>query len=215
MQFKLTDMNKTYYAVRKGYNIGVYNTWDECKQQIHKYSGAEYKKFNNYQEALDFISGKERNNDLTDINTTNYYKVYTDGSCDRDNKLYSYGIVVINPQDFVIARIYQGYRDDEYSQFANVAGECFGVIKALEYCEKNGIKNIIIYHDYLGVANWANYVWQCNTAISKYYLNQIENYRKTLNFKFIWVRGHQGNHYNEEADNLAKIGLHTYEQSFL
>ncbi len=35
---------KSYYLVFVGKNIGIYNSWDECLLQVHKYSGAKYKK---------------------------------------------------------------------------------------------------------------------------------------------------------------------------
>jgi ribonuclease HI len=44
-----------YYAVAKGRNPGVYLTWPECKQQIHKYLFAKYRKFETEQEAISFV----------------------------------------------------------------------------------------------------------------------------------------------------------------
>jgi ribonuclease HI len=216
MKISLNDINKTFYAVRKGIKPGVYTSWEDCKAQIHKYSGAEYKKFNNRVDAENFIKGIEENNDISDIDTTNYYKAYTDGSYDKNTKIFSYGVVIINDNDFVIDRFYQGYKDNEFAEHRNIAGECFGVLKALDYCIKYNIKNILIYHDYLGLAQWANGAWETNTAISKYYKAKIDEYREPdFNFKFIWVRGHQGNRYNEQADQLAKLGLNVFEQTFM
>jgi ribonuclease HI len=37
-----------FYAVKKGRNIGIYNTWDECKEQIHGYKGVDTSIFKNY-----------------------------------------------------------------------------------------------------------------------------------------------------------------------
>ena len=51
-----------YYAVRKGYNVGIYTTWDACKAQIHQYSGAEFKKFKTKTEAINFINNTTTNN---------------------------------------------------------------------------------------------------------------------------------------------------------
>ncbi len=45
-----------FYAVRKGKNPGVYRTWDECKDQVHKFSGAIYKSFKTLKEAQVFMS---------------------------------------------------------------------------------------------------------------------------------------------------------------
>ncbi len=34
-----------YYVVWVGHKPGVYNTWEECKENIHKFKGAKYKSF--------------------------------------------------------------------------------------------------------------------------------------------------------------------------
>ncbi len=46
-------MVKKYYAVREGRNIGIYDNWTECENQVKGYSGASYKKFSTYEEAMD------------------------------------------------------------------------------------------------------------------------------------------------------------------
>ncbi|XP_024234249.1 ribonuclease H1 isoform X1 [Oncorhynchus tshawytscha] len=49
---------KFFYAVRKGLNPGVYQTWDECKKQIDKFPHASYKKFAAEKDAWAFVRGK-------------------------------------------------------------------------------------------------------------------------------------------------------------
>ncbi|KAM8953229.1 ribonuclease H1-like [Pelodytes ibericus] len=48
----LTNM---FYAVRRGRNPGVYNTWDECKEQVDRFPLARYKKFATENEAWEFV----------------------------------------------------------------------------------------------------------------------------------------------------------------
>ena len=36
-------MAKKYYAVRVGKVPGIYQTWDECKKNVHGFPAAEYK----------------------------------------------------------------------------------------------------------------------------------------------------------------------------
>ncbi|XP_078613025.1 ribonuclease H1-like isoform X1 [Branchiostoma floridae x Branchiostoma japonicum] len=49
--------SQAFYAVRNGRNPGVYRTWDECRDQVNKFSNAKYKKFRTQEEAWQFISG--------------------------------------------------------------------------------------------------------------------------------------------------------------
>ena len=92
-----------YYAVKQGKNIGIYNTWIECKEQIHGFSNAIYKKFDNKTEAELFITNKKNNlqktlDDFlscesniviktkldTKLNKNPDYYVYTDGACSNN-----------------------------------------------------------------------------------------------------------------------------------
>ena len=59
-------MAKSYYAVKEGRKIGIYNTWNECEEQVKGYSGAKYKKFFSYEEALLFINGEAKEVQLED-----------------------------------------------------------------------------------------------------------------------------------------------------
>ena len=48
-----------FYAVRRGTTPGVYPTWDECKEQVHGYAGARFKKFSTMQEAVSFVNAQD------------------------------------------------------------------------------------------------------------------------------------------------------------
>jgi len=45
-----------FYAVKKGFKTGVFNTWEECKLYTYGYSNACFKLFKNYEEACAFIN---------------------------------------------------------------------------------------------------------------------------------------------------------------
>lgn len=51
-------MSKKYYAVKKGYKVGVFDAWDICKAQVNGFSGAEYKSFKTEEEAYAYIGKK-------------------------------------------------------------------------------------------------------------------------------------------------------------
>lgn len=42
---------KKYYVVWKGRKPGIYTSWDECKAQVEKFTGAKYKSFPTKEEA--------------------------------------------------------------------------------------------------------------------------------------------------------------------
>jgi len=44
-----------YYAVARGYKIGIFLKWDECKQHTQYYSNALFKRFDNFESAKEFI----------------------------------------------------------------------------------------------------------------------------------------------------------------
>lgn len=49
---------KKFYAVRRGRAVGVYNTWEECRAQVERFKGSEFKSFLTSKEAWEFINHK-------------------------------------------------------------------------------------------------------------------------------------------------------------
>ena len=68
----------SFYAVKNGRTPGIFTSWNECKDSIHGYKGALYKKFITREEAEKFIHESENNNEFK----IDYY-VYTDGSSSK------------------------------------------------------------------------------------------------------------------------------------
>lgn len=46
---------KKYYAVARGHKIGIFETWDECSQQVLGFKDAKFKSFPTKEEAENFI----------------------------------------------------------------------------------------------------------------------------------------------------------------
>ena len=69
-----------YYAIKKGHQTGIFESWEICKKHIHQYSGAIFKKFKTKQEALNFLNDKQE----VILNQDTY--VYCDGSCIHNGK---------------------------------------------------------------------------------------------------------------------------------
>lgn len=51
---------KSWYAVLKGRQPGLYGTWDECKAQVHQYPGCIYQGFFSFEEAADWFETVNR-----------------------------------------------------------------------------------------------------------------------------------------------------------
>lgn len=51
---------KKIYAVKKGKQAGLFYSWDECKESVRGYPGAEYKGFETEEEAKNYLENKEQ-----------------------------------------------------------------------------------------------------------------------------------------------------------
>ena len=45
-----------YYAVVRGRQIGIFTSWQECLEQVHRYPRACFKRFSTQQEAAEYIA---------------------------------------------------------------------------------------------------------------------------------------------------------------
>lgn len=146
----------------------------------------------------------------------NCIHVYTDGSFDKDTSTYAYGFCVVKEGQVVYEENGFGNNPKE-AELWQVAGEIMGVEKAIEWAINQGEFEVVIFHDYEGVAKWTKSKedggWRAKTARTIEYQNKFKNYQNMINIYFVWVKAHQNSknsihsEYNNRADKLARQAL--------
>ena len=193
------ETKKKYYAVKKGRCPGIYETWSDCKEQIHGYSGAVFKSFEDRQQAVFFLSAEEQEPPAKD----GLPIAYIDGSYSKKNARYGYGGFIIEPNGK--RHIIQGHGSKaEYLQERNIAGELIGTLQAVYKAMQLDITEMIIYHDYTGIKNYITGDWKAKTPLAIHYRDMIDLFSSDIVLHFIPVKGHTGIEGNELADLLAK-----------
>lgn len=144
----------SFYAVAKGKECDkIVNSWDECKELIHGYKGAIYKKFTDLCSAKKFLednkntqvnsntSSQIKRNTRTANEHTNSIIIYTDGSLvRRQGEIYAgYGIY-IPEKNIEISEILNGTK-------TNNRAELTAIITAIKMFEDNEDVMIHIYTD--------------------------------------------------------------------
>ena len=191
---------KKYYAVRVGRIPGIYESWEECKEQVMGFSSAEFKSFQNLDDAVSFCKNEKK-----DIKSKSQAVAYVDGSFSKELAMFSYGAVIfLNGERCEFSK---AFSDPDLVSMRNVAGEIKGAEFVMEYCVKNNIKSVDIYYDYEGIEKWCTGVWQATKLGTQKYREFYKKISKDLNVNFVKVKGHSGDEYNDLADSLAKSAL--------
>lgn len=194
-----------YYAVKVGARTGVFTSWEECQKAVDGFSGAKFKKFHSLEDAERFVCDDNDSKPIKEDLIDGYINAYVDGSYDISTGRYS-GAAVILLGDNDIVELSKACKDDN-SKLRNVAGELLGAELAIEYCKEHGISKLAIHHDYEGVGAWADNAWKANLPATKTYRGYVFDSREVIDIKFIKVKGHSGNEYNDRADYLASKAL--------
>lgn len=188
------------YAVRKGKQTGLFETWDECREQVSGFPGAEYKSFQSYEEAEDYLLPKTRSRLQVDLTA------YVDGSYNPASKEFSYGVVIIHP-DGSIKKFSAKSGDRTLADMRNVAGEIAGSTRAMDYALEMGVSSLVIYYDYAGIEKWCTGEWKTNKTGTMRYKQHYDSVKNRIKISFVKVKSHSGDKYNDMADELAKQAL--------
>lgn len=198
-------MAKKYYAVKQGKRTGIFTTWDECKQNVHGYAGAEYKSFTSKAEAENFLTGtQETGNPQKDRATESEAEVvaYVDGSFNQESSEFSYGAVIFYQGEQT--HFAEKFSDPDLVSMRNVAGEIKGSERAMAFAVEKEAKSLTIHYDYEGIAKWCTGEWQAKKTGTIAYKQYFDNIKKDVNVKFVKVKSHSGDEFNDLADKLAK-----------
>lgn len=202
---------KKIYAVKKGRVTGIFTSWDECRDAVEEYPGAEYKSFFTEEDANAYLLGIEKGemnilSEKMEECLTDQIIAYVDGSFDEKIGRYAFGCVMIMPNGEIVRESGNGDNPDSLA-LRNVTGEMLGAMYAIKWSEKNGYSGIKICYDYLGIEKWALGEWKAKNALTQKYAEFMRENSKKLNISFQKIAAHTGNKYNEEADKLAKAAL--------
>lgn len=198
-------MAKKYYAVKQGKRTGIFTTWDECKQNVHGYPGAEYKSFTSKAQAETYLTGTQETGDQEkDRAAESEAEVvaYVDGSFNELSNEFSYGAVVFYQGEQT--HFAEKFSDPDLVSMRNVAGEIKGSERAMAFAVEKEAKSLTIHHDYEGISKWCTGEWQAKKTGTIAYKQYFDNIKNDVIVKFVKVKSHSGDEYNDLADKLAK-----------
>ena len=197
----MAKINKVY-AVKQGRNPGIYYSWPDCNKEVSGFQGAKFKSFATEMEAKAYLNGEELTEASLRVNDADMAIAYTDGSYNEKNNTCGYGAIIISQDEEIETFGTVTVTGCDAASMKQIPGEVAAVITAIRYCRNNGIKNLTVYHDYTGIAEWATGKWKTNTVVSQEYKRIID--ACDVNLSFIKVAAHANNTYNTRADKIAK-----------
>lgn len=138
---------KKYYAVLKGYEPGVYDSWTDCQKQVNGFSGAEFKSYTSREEALTAFNTNE-----LDVEIEPTYKpsskesISVDVGTHGNPGIMEYRLVWSDTGEEI-------YHSKEYPVGTNNLGEFLAIVHAIGYVRKENL-DIDIYSDSQTALTW-------------------------------------------------------------
>jgi len=209
-----------FYAVAAGRSPGIYTDWVTAEKQVKGFTAAKFKSFPTRAEAEAWLespvykTGERRKDSRMQAANTAAPKtdpgavvVYTDGGSINNPGPGGYGIVIETAGEK--KELSGGYRHTTNNRMEMTAA--IVALQSLQPCQKR----IQLYSDssYLvnGIAKgwarkWRSRGWK--KANGEAVLNvdlwqQLLELLEGMEVSFNWVKGHDGNEYNERCDRLA------------
>ena len=209
----------SFYAVLTGRKPGLFLSWDECKEQVHKFPSAKYKRFSTQAEACSYlgipceekkqtkrkqiaVEDSKEEDKATQVNVKGNKQiiVFSDGSAQfNPHGPAGTGALILFPDG---RKIQCGMH---IPHATNNIAELEAIHQALvlvkTYAQEHELKQpILVYTDSkyaIGVLNGT-----MNVRANQELIERITSIR--LPVQYCWVKGHNGNDGNEAVNALAQ-----------
>ena len=130
------------------------------------------------------------------------YSIYTDGSCQGNPGPGAYAVIIVDNKTKQTETTSRAYKETTNNRM-----ELMGVIRALELIRKwdRADNPFVIYSDSQYVVKVAKNEWTRKKNFDLW--DKFDDLSDGLDFDIRWVRGHDGNKYNEMCDKMAKKAI--------
>lgn len=123
-------------------------------------------------------------------------EIYTDGSSLGNPGPSGWGAIILEEDEIEISEIILCGNEKKST---NNRMELNAVIESIDFVNEKEIK---IYTDSKYVINCAKGIWKIKKNIDLW--NIYKKVSKNKKIEYVWVKGHNGNKYNEMVDKIAK-----------
>lgn len=195
------------YAIKNGRETGLFDSWATCKKHTMGYPNARFKSFERREDAIRYLEDIEY--DLFAMDTSDKEIFYVDGSYSKDLDDASFGIVHVKNDVIINEYSSKCNLSKDFIKSKNILGELEGALVALRIIKDLDLdiyQDVYICNDYKGISRFAKGYWSPKTPLTKFYVEVMESVSLSR-IKFIKVKAHAGNRFNERADRLAKEAL--------
>lgn len=142
-----------FYVVWRGYQTGIFETWDTCQKQITGFEGAQYKAFPNREQAefafkksyWEFIKPKQENN-LKTSQKINYHSISVDAACSGNPGMMEYRGVDTQSKELL-------FHQGPFHDGTNNIGEFLALVYGIAYLTKSN-QDKMIYSDSATAITW-------------------------------------------------------------
>ena len=163
-------MTKKYYVVWKGYQVGVFSSWEECKKSISGYPTARYKSFPTKELAEKAIKedyslywGKKEVKPIFTYEEYNPNSIAVDAACSGNpGTMYYRGIDLTTEEIF--------FSQGPFLQATNNIGEFLAIVHALALLSQEEGERII-YSDSKIAISWVKQK-KCKTKLVPEHANK-------------------------------------------
>ncbi|NNC69767.1 MAG: ribonuclease H [Flavobacteriaceae bacterium] len=159
-----------YYVVWKGHKTGVFNSWEDCKQQVQGYVGAQYKSFNKKSDAekafkkkySDFKGKNTKKKVLSAKEKAKYgspilKSLSVDAACSGNPGILEYRGVLTDTKK-------QVFKQGPFKKGTNNIGEFLALVHGISLLKSKKMFDYPIYSDSKIAISWVKKK-QCRTNI--------------------------------------------------
>lgn len=161
---------KKYYVVWKGRRVGIFNSWNACKEAISGYTGAQYKSFLSYEEAQEAFKnpytsyrGKKKKSQLSPkekmmIGEINFHSIAVDAASSGNPGVMEYRGVDTRTRKVL-------FHVGPFEQATNNIGEFLAIVHGLAFLHQHK-SDRILYTDSRTAISWVRQK-KCKTTLKR------------------------------------------------